>query len=763
MHIAMGGPVYADDLAPADCLVIKLLRSPYPSAAVSSIDVAAARKMEGVAAVYTWEDTQIQCTTGFDYCKYDHTLLTRVARYQGDPVAMVVAEDLKTAERAIARIRVKWEVYEPLTDPEEALDSEKVVHGDQLGKIIRHGELKDPETDYHPERNQIARVKYDFDDVDAAFAESEVVVETRITTQQQAHAMLESHRTFAYIDRRDKLVIVGSLQSSFAVQRTVAVALGIDSREIIVTKAQVGGGFGGKDMIIPELFTAFATYRLRRPTKIIFTRQESLADTGTRHATIFDMKMGADKEGNITGIDSTLIMDGGAYSDYSFDVILTGIFNAYPLFPRTKAMRFNHLGVMTNKVLGCPLRGMGATQNLFALNRAISQISGKLDMDISEIFLKNIGMEGDTHPLLNGNLPEDPRVINSSSLSRCITRAKELIDWDTTYRKQKNNGNIVRGIGMSVASHASSVARDDRGAVNVTFNSDGSFTVFTGHADIGTGSDTGIIQIVAEVLQMPMKYIHIKAACTDTSPHDNGTYASSNIYRTGGAAKKAAEKMKGMLIENGRRLMGLPDEAEIEYGEKGFYAPATKEFLSIPDFARKMVSYWHGREQLVASESFACDVAPSPYIACVAEVEVDKMTGTVNLLQCISVVDCGTVINSNLARVQVDGGTAQSIGMCLYERFPYVSDGRLAKTNFQSYKIPSQMDIPKIRTELLPSFEHTGPFGAKGIGEIAANAAAPAIADAVFNATGVHVNSLPITPEKMFRALWESEKGSVLS
>lgn len=757
-NLCMGKPLYVEDQLPEDCLVIKLVHSPYPFAEVESLDATIAEKVPGVVRIFTWRDTEIQCTSGFTYSPYEHTVLKRVARYQGDVVAMVVAENEKAAVKARALLKIRWTVYEPLMDPEQARDNPVVIHADQLDKIVRQQKGRvDPERDYMPERNQIKAFIQDYGDYEKALSLCETVTQVKCHTAQQMHCQFETHRSFSYVDERGHLVIKAPMQTVFPIQDTVALALGIDKRKLHVIKTQVGGAFGGKNVFAVYIFAALAAWILKRPVTLAMTREESMAFTGTRHEYALEITLGADCKGNIRAVGSSGYMGGGAYAELSDEVLNTGIHNVYPLFPRADAMRIQQYAVHTNKMLGCAFRGFGATQNIFALNCAVRHLADEMKMELPELFIRNIPMLGDSHPLMNGWRPEDPAFIRSVALKECIERSMELIRWEDKRNKVPPNGTIVRGVGLGVAVHASGVPREDRGCINMVMNADGSFSIFSGHADIGTGSNTVMLQIAAETLDVPMDMIHLQLADSAFTPFDNGTYASSNVYRAGSAAKLAAEKMKKLLIQCVAQMLHRKEEELVFRGE-GFYDRRGKRYMTLLQFAEKRVSYWEGGEPLVVSASFPDDFAPSPYVASCAEVEVDRETGCYRILNMATVVDSGRILNPINARVQALGGIVQSIGMAMFEEVKYGSDHRIQTKDFQTYKIPCQMDIPPMAIEFVEdSCEPSGPFGAKSLGEISTGSPAPAICDALFNALGVHVDTIPVTPERLLRAIRDKE------
>lgn len=758
--LCLGRPVYMADRLRPDSVIVKAVHCPYPSAEVEQLDSRIAAKVPGFVRLITWEDTKIVTNFGWNYTPYELTVLKRVGRYEGDVVALVVAETEEAAQRARRLLKIRWKIREPLMDASEARNSPIVVHGDHLDEIVVPSpKEEDGEPGYRPDRNQVFYWNREYGQTDRVLGECAHVTHVRVHTPQQIHCQLETHRCHTYYDDRGYLTILAPAQATDAMQEDVARSLGIDRREVRVIKSQVGGGFGGKNIFSPYCYCALVTYLLKRPAVLIFSREEAMLSIGSRHEYLLELRIGADRDGTFRALDSSGIQNAGAYSEISEDVLETGIHNSYSLFPRVEAMRIRQYSVFTNKLEGCAFRGFGATQNCFVLNAGARHLADELGLELPEVLLKNIARVGDSHPVMNGWLPEDPAAVQSTTLAECIRRAMDMIGWEQRRNRAVPKGTLVRGVGIGIASHASGVPRVDRGAVNLSMNADGSFCVFSGHSDIGTGSDTVMLQIVAEVLQVPLKHIHLVAADTACTPFDPGTYASSNTYRCGGAAKLAAEKMKKLLWSCVREMSGLAEDAPLEFREETFYTADGRRLMDLIEFADRRGFYWGGGDPLVVSASFPDSYAPSPYVASCAEVEVDRETGCYRLVHLASAIDCGRVLNPGNARVQAMGGIVQSIGMTMFEEIQYGDDHRVLNRDFQSYKIPCQMDIPPMEIAFIESREPTGPFGAKSLGEISTGAPAPAISDALFNALGIHFDSLPITPEKVLAAIHAKERG----
>lgn len=759
--LGLGRPVYMADQLQPNSVIVKAVHCPYPSAEVEALDSHIAEKVPGFIRLLTWEDTKIPTNFGWNYTPFELTVLKRVGRYEGDVVALVVAETEESAERARKLLKITWKVHQPLMDLTEALSSPILVHGDHLGEIVvPRKEDSGGEPNYEPAKNRVFFWNREYGKVEETLAACDHVTHVRVYTPQQIHCQLETHRCHTYYDDRGYLTILAPTQAADALQEDVARSLGIDRRKLRVIKSQVGGGFGGKNIFSPYCYCALVTYLLKRPAVLIFSREEAMITIGSRHEYVLELSIGADRDGTFRAIDAGGIQNAGAYSEISEDVLETGIHNSYSLFPRVEAMRIRQYSVFTNKLEGCAFRGFGATQNCFLLNVAARHLADELHLELPEVLLNNIARVGDSHPVMNGYLPEDPAYVQSSTLAECIHRSMELIGWQEKRNGTVPVGTVVRGVGLGIASHASGVPRVDRGAVNLVMNADGSFCVFSGHADIGTGSNTVMLQIVAEVLDVPLDYIHLIAADTSCTPFDPGTYASSNTYRCGSAAKLAAEKMKKLLFDCAREMSSLSEDEPLLFRDGIFFKENGERLMDLIEFADKRGFYWGGGDPLVVSASFPDSFAPSPYVATCVEVEVDRGTGFYRLVHLSSAIDCGRVLNPGNARVQAVGGIAQSIGMSMFEEIKYGKDDhRMLSRDFQSYKIPCQMDVPPMDIEFIESDEPTGPFGAKSLGEIATGSPAPAISDALFNALGIHFDSLPITPEMVLKAIREKERG----
>lgn len=763
MAAVLGKPMYVQDLAPKDALWAVLLRSPYAHANILDIRTEKALAIPGVACVLTYKDVKpilhtIAAEAYPEGSPYDRILLGKKVRYVGDPVAVVAAKDKASADAALAAIEVDYQVLEPILDFESALDNPVVIHPKE--EVINLLPI-----DAEPDRNIAAGFPWTRGDADAELAACDVVVEGTYYAPAQIHAMMETHRASCAMDARGHLVITSSCQSPFHVQRIVSKLLGIEQHTVRVIKPKVGGAFGGKNSTFIEPFVALVTQRTGKPCMMIFTREECFEATNTRHQLRSKITLGANREdGIIRAVKLEVLSNTGAYGEHCIDVLAVSCKNTLPIYGGAVALSYHGTAVYTNKVPAGAFRGFGAPQVNFGLESIIDVLAEKLGVDPVEFRLRNIIKAGQTHPFLAGGGPDGDMAVSSSALDRCILRGAEMIGWKKAYpRRESGKGKIV-GVGCDIAMHGSSIALMDVVEAEVKLNYDGSFTVLAGASDLGTGAETILVQFAGEVMHTPIDRIKIVASDTETTPVDKGAYASSTTYASGNAVVMAAKKLKAQIEEGARLVMGCENAVDFDgemFLERGGPARLSlKDFLVKVNYYKYALRYFRADEipQLSASARYGSPSAPPPYVASFAEVEVDTKTGELRLLKFASVADCGTVVNPKLARIQLEGGLVQGIGYALYEDIRYSDKGSLQSNSFTSYHIPTVKDIPFVmETAFVESYEPNGPFGAKSLGEVVVHTPPGAIANAVYNAVGVRINSLPITPEKVLRGLREKE------
>lgn len=730
LGLISGNAAYTDDLVlNNNTLIIKLLRSPHPFAKIKSINTSLALKLPGVEGVFTHLDVPKTKFTlaGQSYPEpsaYDRRILDEYVRYVGDPVAIIAAEDEKTAEKAMRLIKVEYEILEPLLDFEKALDSKIVIHPDK--------DFTNFDIGYDNTRNLAATSYNEKPGVDEGFNKSDIIFEKVYRTQPQMHAMMETYRSYSYFDVYGRLTTISSTQIPFHVKRHLSRALEIPTNKIRVIKPRVGGGFGGKQTSICEIYSAFVTLKTGKPSKIIFSRKESLIYSTTRHAMRIKVKIGANRNGIINAIDIDTLSNTGAYGEHAPTVTSLVSYKTFPLYEKVP-MRFKANIVYSNTMVAGAFRGYGATQGTFAVESAINELAHMINIDPTEIRRLNLVTPGKTSS------------IDSGDIKKCIEIGKKLFNWETRKNAREISPGKIRAAGMAVTMQGSGIAGVDTGSATIKLGDRGEFNLITGVTDMGQGCDTVLTQIAAEVLDVPLERIAIYSADTDISPYDPGAYASSGTYVTGNAVIIAAKKMIEEICKTASNIYNTPLE-KIEY--LGENIKIEENIVSLTEFAQNAISF-SGMNQITTTGTWGGVKSPPPFIAGFAEVEVDRYTGEVEVTEFLSVVDCGTPINPNLVKVQVEGGTAQGIGLALLEDIKYDKNGRVISDNLMQYKIPTRVECKNIKVAFSKSFEHTGPFGAKSVGEVVINTPAPAIADAIFKATKKRFRSLPITAEKI--------------
>ena len=740
MALLCGKPVYTQDLAPAECLCVKLLRSPHANAIIRQIDASAARRMPGVACVLTYEDAPRSRFTlaGQTYPEpspYDRLILDRHVRHVGDPVAIVAAESARAAEAALRRIRVQYEVLPAVLDAEQALDHPVLVHPEDDWKA-----LCDVGADNR--RNLCAQEVVSQGDVEAELAACDVVVERTYRTQANQQCMMETFRAYSYMDAYGRLNVVSSTQVPFHVRRILANALEMKKSAIRVIKPRIGGGFGAKQTAVCEMYPALVTVRTGRTALLVFTREESMTASSPRHPMTIRVRLGATRAGDIRAMDMYTLSNTGAYGEHGPTTVGLSGHKSLPLYSRANAFRFAYDVVYTNTMSSGAYRGYGATQGLFAMESAINELAHTLGMDPAALRARNMVREGEQMPAYYGETAQ------SCALDRCLARVQEMIGWADKYPRRVLENGHIRAVGLALAMQGSGISGVDTAAASIRVGDDGTYNLMIGATDMGTGCDTILAQMAADCLDCDVADIAVSGVDTDQSPYDTGSYASSTTYVTGMAVVKACGLLREKIVAAGAQLLGCAaEDAEFD----GTCVRCGGETVSLRDVANRSLAA--GAQELFASASHGSPVSPPPFMAGAAEVDIDPETGEVRVVDYCAAVDCGTVVNPNLARVQTEGGIAQGIGMALYEDVRMTDRGRMMSNSFMQYKIPTRLDVPSIRVEFEQSYEPTGPFGAKSIGEIVINTPAPAIADAVYNAVGVRVTDLPITPEKVLRGM----------
>ena len=743
MQLLLGKPVYVEDIVPKDALALKLLRSPHANAIVEEINVSVAKKVPGVVDIYTWEDVPKQrfAIAGQTYPEpspYDRLILDRHVRFVGDVVAIIAAENEKAALKAMKLIKVKYKILEPVLDFHQAKDNEILVHPEEdwLAQVPVGGDAR---------RNLVASEISGDGDVDAVLADCDEVLEHAYHMRSFNQAMMETFRTYTELDRYGRLHVISSTQIVFHVRRILSRALGIPKSKIRVEKPRIGGGFGAQQTAVSEVYPAFVTLKTGRPAQLIFTREESQIAGSPRHEMEVRVRLGADKDGHIRGLDLYTLSNSGAYGEHGPTTVGLSGHKSIPLYTGgLEAFRFGYDVVYTNTMAAGAYRGYGATQGIFALETSVNELAEKLGIDPTVIREKNMLREGMKMPAYYGE------TANACALDKCMARCKELFHWDEKYPVRDMGNGKVRAAGVAMAMQGSCISNVDVGSATVKLADDGTFNLIIGAADMGTGCDTILAQMVAECMDCSVDDVAVFGADTDASPYDSGSYASSTTYITGKAVEMACAKLKTQLCGIAAGMLGCSTE-EVVFENGRVKQINTEKSVSLAEISVK--DQVNNDIAAVATASHSSPVSPPPYMVGMVEIELDKDTGEVKILDYVAVVDCGITINPALARIQTEGGIVQGIGHTLFENITYDGNGRPIESSFLQYKVPTRLDMGHLRVEFENSYEPTGPFGAKSIGEIVINTPAPAIAHAIYRATGVWHRELPITPEKILMSM----------
>jgi probable selenate reductase molybdenum-binding subunit len=748
LGLVTGRPMFVADVDLSDALVIKMLWSPYAHARIASIDTADAERMPGVACVLTYKNTPATRHTtagqGFpEPSPYDARMFDTKVRFVGDRVAAVAAETEEVAERALAAIRVEYEELPAVLSIDDAR---------RPGAPIVHDE-PDATGIYDPSKNVAADVDIDVGDVAVGFAESDLIVETTCETQYAQHTPIETHVVLASLDADDRLVLRTSTQVPFHVRRIVAQTLGIPIHRIRVVKPRIGGGFGVKQEVLLEDVAGWVALQTRRPAFFTLSRPEEFTSSRTRHPMRVRVKIGVKKTGRVHAIEMEAVSNTGAYGAHGLTVLANTGSKTLPLYNKARNAHFFGQALYTNLPVGGAYRGYGATQGYFALETAMDEAAERLGLDPIEFRLRNAIRTGEGSPIfakLGEGREGVSQTVKSCELERCLEVGAERIGWASMRGKKERRGSWVHGAGMSIMMQGSGIPEVDMGAATIKMNEDGSFNLLVGATDLGTGSDTILAQIAAEVLGVPLAKILVTSSDTDVTPYDVGAYASSTTYVSGMAVQRAAEKVREQILGVAGPMLSVSTE-RLALRSESVVAEAGAS-VSLARVCQRAM-YEAEQFQIAATASCVPSESPPPFLANFARVAVDTDTGVVKVLHYVAAVDCGVAINPRLAEGQVEGSIVNGIGYALSEEMQFSSRGRVRNPTLFDYKIPGALDIPRIDVVLVDSYEPTGPMGAKSVGEIGINGPIPTIANAIYDAVGVRLRQTPFTPERVLEAL----------
>jgi len=753
--LVLGKPAYTDDLAEPNALIIKVLRSPHAFANITDIDLNGADKIPGVECIITHKDFKRIAITraGQGYPEpspHDKFVLDNVVRHVGDEVLAVAAINEQLCEEALTMIKVSYEVLEPILDFEKAIGHNSIIHSEpEAHEMFPIG--------FEPDKNIAAAYSMNVKDVDVTFKTCDTIIEHTFFTQAQAHAMMEPHTANARIDYQGRLVINSSTQTPFHVRRIISMALDYPMSKIRVIKPRVGGGFGGKQQVHGELILSAITLKTGVPCKIVYTREEVFESSFSRHPMRIKVKLGAMKDGTLKAMDVDILSDTGAYGEHALTVFMVAGSKVLPMYNKVEAVRLIGNIVYTNHTSAGAYRGYGAIQGNFAVESAVDILCEKLEMDPVKFRQKNMIALGETSPIfgiMGEGTAGTAMTMESCKLDYCVERGLELSQWAEKFPRVQN-GHKVKGVGMAVAMQGSGIPYIDMASAVLKFNDDGFFNLLIGATDIGQGSDTILSQIAAEALEVPLDKIIVYSSDTDLTPFDVGAYASSTTYVSGNAVKNAADQMRALLITEAARVFDV-DVSDIEYSGLNIKTKDGKQEITLSALGNRLI-YNEDQKQLIANGSYVGTKSPPPFMAGFAEVEVDTLTGKVDVLDYVAVVDCGTPLNPHLARGQVEGGLVQGIGMAMYEEVIINPKGKQLTNNFMNYRIPTRKEVHSMKVEFADTYEESGPYGAKSVGEIGIDTPPAAIANAIYNAVGVRIDRLPITSEKVLMAILKNK------
>ncbi|HEX9118389.1 MAG TPA: molybdopterin cofactor-binding domain-containing protein [Anaerolineae bacterium] len=759
--LAQGKPAFTADVELRGLLVGKLLHSPIAHGYIKRIDVAKARALPGVHAVLTYQDLPrvVHSTAGqsdplpgpLDFCSLDRKL-----RFVGDRVAAVAAETEEIAQQALALIDVEYEELPAVLHPRDALrPGAPIIHDEP--DYVPFGECD-------PARNLASHMRMDVGDVDAALKTADYVFEGEYEVPRVQQVPIEPFVCITYWDENDRLVIRTSTQVPFHARRILAPVFKLPIKRIRVIKPRIGGGFGNKQEVMIEDICGHLTIATGRPVKLEYTREEQFAASTSRHPMLVKLRTGVMKDGRIVANDMYALSDTGAYGNHALTVTGNTGHKAMGLYPANKGpagesnIRFEADVVYTNKPTSGAYRGYGGPQGFFPLECHLERIARTLGLDSLQFRLMNVVQPGEEHPMSKawseGREPH-PELIRTNAIAECAAVGADLIGWGRAPAPPAPAGEdgavpLLRGQGVAFCMHGTAIPNLDMGAASIKMNDDGSFNLLVGATDLGTGSDTVLTQMAAEILGCPPDDFITYSSDTDFTPFDKGAYASSTTYISGAAVVEAAEKVAGQIKAVAGRLLACPAH-EVMLADRQAWASDGRS-VTLADVALESLHHSH-QEQIMAVGSWVSPDSPPPFAVQFAEVAVDPETGQVTVEKLVMALDCGMIVNPQTATGQVEGGMTQALGYAVSEEMVFDPDGRLVNPRLGDYRIFAADEMPEMQVRFVQSYEPTHPFGVKAVAEIPLDGVAPAVANAVYAATGVQIPVIPLTPERVWRAL----------
>jgi CO/xanthine dehydrogenase Mo-binding subunit len=724
---ASGEAKYASDLFPENTLYVVAVRSKHPHARIKSIDIAEAQRYHGVVAILTHRDVPNNRYGVF--VKDRPVLCDDRVRYIGDPVALVAAESREEAEEAAALVKVDYEVLPVVSNPFEA--------------------MKPGSTPIHDEGNICRQTRITYGDVEKALEEADAVVEDSYTTATQIHAYLETEAGVSYMDERGRITVIAGGQSPYRDREEICHTLNLPKERVRVIIPHVGGAFGGKDDITVQIHLALVTLKTGRPARMVWTREESNIAGVKRHPSYVKMRTGAASDGKLLANQTEIIYDTGAYACLGPAVLDVAIENCNGPY-KIPNIDIRAYLVYTNNLVASAFRGFGSPQVIFAIESQIDRLAGKLGMDPLEMRLINVVRKGDLGVFRN-------RLEGSVGIAKCLETIRNHQVWRERKRASLERPWIRHGVGVAAAVKGYTLgALPDTGKVLLQLTSTGEFKVGASSTEIGQGVYQALAQLAADYLHCDLKQVQVVLSDTEETPDTSVTSASRQLYLAGNALKDAAGKMLDNMRKAMARLTGEPADS-VKFSDSTAYTDSGIR-ISYSQLYKAMVEY--AIPTVVEGVFEVPRTTPIPgsleiphlfymYGATLASVEVNILTGFVSVKKVVAVVDAGRVVNPQTFTGQVEGAVAQGLGYALMES-PVIENGVIRTVNFSTYLIPSVKDMPDIEVIAVEDGEETGPFGAKGVGEIGIVSVAPAIANAIYNAVGVRPCSTPMTPEKVY-------------
>lgn len=767
VKLVQGKPAFTADFERRDLLYAKVLHSPHAHARIKSIRTEKALEIPGVRCVLTHQDIpRVPYSTAGQSDPIPGPLdcysLDNKVRFVGDRVAFVAAESEEIAERALQAIEVDYEIIEPILDSRKAMEPGAPIIHDQEDYVNF--------ADSDPSRNLAAEIRIDIGDVESGFDEADYVFEREYQVPKVQQAHIEPHAVVTYWDEDDRLVIRTSTQVPFHVRRMIAPVLDLPIKRIRVIKPRIGGGFGGKQEMLIEDVAAHLTIATGQPVQYVCTREEEFIASRSRHPMRIRLKTGLKKDGTMTANEMYALSDTGANGAHALTVTgnttkAMALYVGDGRYRESPNIRFYADVVYTNTPPSGAYRGYGVPQGYWPVERHMEYIARELDLDPLEFRLKNALRAGEIHPFSvawsEGRDPV-PEMIQTNALAECVQRGKEEIGWeeklaDSSWPAVPGKPYLRKGLGVALVMQGTAIPYLDMGGASIKLNDDGSFNLLVGATDLGTGSDTVLGQMAAEILGVPLEDVIVYSSDTDFTPFDKGAYASSTTYISGAAVVDAANKVASRIRERAAVILEsrvenatiIPDE--IELSNRCAIAP-DGHAVSLEDIA--LHSLHHAdQEQIMAVGSYMSPVSPPPFAAQFAEVTVDTETGGVVVDRLIMVVDAGVIVNPVTASGQVEGGMTQALGYAVSEEMVYDQQGNAREKDFRDYHIFEAQEMPDLEAIFVETFEPSHPFGVKAVAEIPLDGVAPAVGNAVFNACGADILDNPVTPEKVWRQL----------